>query len=203
MADQVHRKPLEVWFEFASTYSYLSVMRVEDLAIQSNISLVWRPFLLGPVFKAKGWETSPFVMDEAKGRYMWRDVERRAIKYGLPFKRPEVFPANGLAAARLMMAAHGETWSGDFARAMFRAQFEDGADISQRETLTLALTSVGVDARSWIDRSQQVSTKAALRQQSLEAMKIGVFGAPTFCVGDELFWGDDRLEDAVEWACAL
>lgn len=92
MADQVHRKPLEVWFEFASTYSYLSVMRVEDLAIQSNISLVWRPFLLGPVFKAKGWETSPFVMDEAKGRYMWRDVERRAIKYGLPFKRPEVFP---------------------------------------------------------------------------------------------------------------
>lgn len=200
MSDRTNRKPLEVWFEFASTYSYLSVMRVEQLARRCDVTLVWRPFLLGPIFKAKRWDTSPFVLDEAKGRYMWRDVERRATNYGLPFKRPRLFPANGLPAARLMTAAHAEAWSGDFARAIFAAQFVDGADISQAETLTMALESVGADAQFWTRRSEQSDVKAALRRRTQEAMNIGIFGSPTFAVGGELFWGDDRLDDSIEWA---
>lgn len=200
MPDPIKPLPLELWFEFASTYSYLSVMRAEDLSRRNNVPLIWCPFLLGPIFKANGWNTSPFVLNEAKGRYMWRDVERRSIKYGLQFKRPKIFPANGLSAARLMTAAQAEEWNGDFARSVFTSQFVDGADIAQVATLTMALKSVGVDAQQWIRLSSNSGIKAALRRRTQQALDIGIFGAPVFVVGGELFWGDDRLEDAIEWA---
>lgn len=188
---------LEIWIEFASTYSYLTVMRVEDVLQRAGVEYEWRPFLLGPVFQAKGWETSPFVLDPVKGAYMWRDVERRAERLGLAFKRPSIFPANGLKAARIMMAALDEPWCGAFARAVFRAQFEDGADISTDDMLANALESCGVDPGEWFARASDTATKVALRKQTERAQQIGIFGAPSFTVGEELFWGDDRLDDAL------
>jgi 2-hydroxychromene-2-carboxylate isomerase len=92
---------LTFWFEFASTYSYLSAMRIEDLAAKAGVSIVWRPFLLGPIFKSQGWETSPFNLYPAKGRYAMRDIERIAKERGLPFRLPDHFPQNSLLAARL------------------------------------------------------------------------------------------------------
>ena len=98
------RRPvLEFWYEFASTYSYLSAMRIEPLAEAAGVDIRWRPFLLGPVFKAQGLETSPFARYPAKGRYMWRDMEREAARLGLPFYRPKTFPQNGLTAARVAL----------------------------------------------------------------------------------------------------
>lgn len=191
---------LEVWFEFASTYSYLSISRVERLAEEASLKLTWRPFLLGPIFRDKGMSTSPFVLDPVKGAYMWRDLERRADRYGLAFKRPALFPANGLYAARIMTAASREAWCGAFARNVFEAQFVRGDDISAPDVLARALTACAVDPSDWMERAQHQGVKDRLRHTTQLASEVGIFGAPSFRVGAELFWGDDRLEDAI--ACA-
>mgnify|MGYP001801630239 CR=1 FL=1 len=98
---------IEIWFEFASTYSYLTVSRAAPLLEAASVPFAWKPFLLGPIFKAKGWDTSPFNLDKAKGNYMWRDVARRAERFGLPFQRPPIFPMHTVQAARIMTAAQG------------------------------------------------------------------------------------------------
>ena len=195
--------PFELWFDFASPYSYLSVMRAEKLLEHSGLRIDWRPFLLGPIFRQKGWETSPLVLDPIKGQYMWRDVERRAARHGLPFTRPAAFPMNSLQAARIMVAARGTTWAGEFGWALLAAAFGRGADIEDPDVLAKALEDAGVDPMHWMARSQRPDAKAAVRTQTDDAIRHGIFGAPTFRVGDELFWGDDRLEDAIAWASAV
>ena len=92
---------LDFWLDFASTYSCLAAVRIGPLAAKANVDVRFRPFLLGPIFKAQGWDTSPFSIYQAKGRYMWRDMERQAAELGRPFRRPEVFPQNSLLAASI------------------------------------------------------------------------------------------------------
>lgn len=191
---------VEIWFEFASTYSYLTVARAEELLQSEGVEFEWKPFLLGPIFRAKGIESSPFVLDPVKGAHMWRDLERRSERYGLPFVRPPVFPMNGLRAARIMTAALKEPWCGTFARAVFAAQFARGEDISTDTVLIDALRDCGVDPGQWLALAQDDATKTALRERTEQAKGLGIFGAPSFTVGDEIFWGDDRLEDAIAWA---
>ena len=195
------RVKLEIWFEFASTYSYLTVSRAEKLLADAGVELVWQPFLLGPIFRDSGMNTSPFILHPAKGRYMWRDMARRCEKYGLPFIRPNTFPMNGLNAARIMTAALGEPWCGTFACTVFAAQFGRGADISDDRVLSAALETCGVTPELWLERAQLPETKSALRAATERARSLGIFGAPTMVVGGELFWGDDRLEDAIIYAC--
>lgn len=198
---------LEFWFEFGSTYSYLSVMRIEDLAARHDVTVEWKPFLLGAVFKAQGWETSPFNIYEDKGRYMWRDVARRAAKYGLEFHRlphegPARFPQNGLYAARMALVALEQPWGEAFCKSVFVAQFADGEDIGTQEKIDeLACRHGARSADIGAARSQRI--KDVLRVQTEIAVTKGIFGAPSFVVGDELFWGDDRLEDAIAFAVEL
>lgn len=192
---------VEFWYEFASTYSYLSVMRIEAAAQAAGIEIAWRPFLLGPIFKAQGWDTSPFNVYPAKGRYMVRDIERIATARGLVFRMPETFPANGLEAARIALVGEAAGWCPDFTRAVFAAQFSRGEDISRPELLTSILASLGLDPVQVIAASCSGANKQALRSQTEVAVKRGVFGAPSFTTADgELFWGDDRLEQALAWA---
>lgn len=193
---------VEIWFEFASTYSYLTVSRAETLLRSKNINFQWKPFLLGPIFREKGMKTSPFVLDATKGAYMWRDLERRSAQYGLPFVRPKLFPVNGLRAARIMTAALNEPWCGEFARAVFAAQFSRGEDISDEEVLLDVIRDCGADPVYWLALAQEDAIKADLRARTEQARNYGIFGAPSFRVGNELFWGDDRLEDAIVWASA-
>ncbi len=191
---------IEIWFEFASTYSYLTVSRAEEVLRGTGLDLAWRPFLLGPIFRAKGWDTSPFVLDETKGAYMWRDVARRAERFGLPFRRPSIFPMHSLGAARIMTAGLREPWCAAFAKDVFAAQFARGEDISEIEVLTRALQGHVADPAYWLALAETDRVKDALRASTDAAQAMGLFGAPSFRVGDEIFWGDDRLEDAVEWA---
>lgn len=187
------------WFEFASTYSYLSVMRIGELAAGRGVSVTWKPFLLGPVFAAQGWDTSPFNIYPAKGRYMWRDMERICAARGLPFRRPDPFPQNGLKAARLALAAAEQDCLEAFTKSVLQAQFGDGSDISSDAVLQECLRKSGLDA-GLISRAQSADIKSALRSQTEEAITAGIFGAPSFTCGPELFWGDDRLEQALEHA---
>jgi len=194
--------PLEFWFEFASTYSYPAAMRVEDAARAPGVSLVWRPFLLGPVFGAQGWNDSPFNIYPVKGRYMWRDLERVCAKLDVPFRRPSCFPRNGLLAARVALVGADEPWGPDFVRGIYRTNFADDRDIADQTVVSDVLDRVGADARAVLEAAQSPDNKDRLRRQTEDAIELGIFGAPTFVSRGELFWGNDRLEDALDWHLA-
>ena len=193
------RPKVEFWFEFASTYSYLSALRLPELARDARIEIIWRPFLLGPIFAAQGWDTSPFNIYAAKGRYMWRDMARRAAAQGLDFNRPDPFPQNSVLAARTALIALQGKHGIAFCQNVFLAQFDAGADISDPDVIAACAVSVGLP-QDIVATAGSLENKHALRAATEEAMRRGLFGAPSFAVGDELFWGDDRLEDALHWA---
>jgi 2-hydroxychromene-2-carboxylate isomerase len=190
---------IDFWFEFASTYSYLSAMRIETVAKDAGIGVAWRPFLLGPIFKKQGWDTSPFNLYPIKGEYMWRDVERHCQRYGIPFKKPAVFPRNSILAARVACIAMCEGWCPEFSRAVFRANFAEDRDISSPEIITEILKSIEKDGHEYLSRIRRPEFKSLLREQTTMAMSLGIFGAPSFIARNELFWGNDRLEDALDW----
>lgn len=189
---------VDFWFEFGSTYSYPAALRVENEARHRGIAVRWRPFLLGPIFKSQGWMDSPFNIYPAKGRYMWRDMERLCEAQGVELKRPSVFPRNGLLAARLAADSEDEPWIGDFVRGIYRANFAEDLEISDPAVVTSVLESIGQPG-SLLDRAILQPAKAKLRARTEEAISLGIFGAPSFVAGSEMFWGNDRLEAALDW----
>jgi len=195
-------RTIACWFELASTYSYIAAHRAPALASRHGVHLQWRPFLLGPVFGAQGWRDSPFNLYPAKGAYMWRDMERLCHRLGLPFRRPSRFPRNCLLAARVACAHAEAPWCPDFVRAVYRANFADDLEVGERAVIERLLASVGQDAQPVLAHAETPEMKAKLRQHTEEAVALGIFGAPTFVVGRELFWGNDRLQDAIDWAIA-
>ena len=198
----MHRQPvLEFWYEFASTYSYLAAMRIEAAAEAAGVELVWRPFLLGPIFKAQGWDNSPFNLYPAKGRYMWRDMEREAARLGLPFYRPNPFPQNGLLAARVALLGADRGWTPAFTKAVYTAQFAEGRDIADPQVIAGILTDLHLEAQAVVAEAQGETNKMRLRRMGEEVQSRGLFGAPTFFAEDgEMFWGNDRLDQALDWA---
>ena len=192
---------LDFWFDFASTYSYPAALRIAPLAAEAGVTLRWRPFLLGPIFKAQGWDNSPFNLYPVKGAYMWRDLERLCASLDLPFKRPPSFPQHSIMAARVALAALEQGWGDDFCRAVYRREFGNGADIGSAEAISEIIGALGRAAGPVIERAQSDEIKTRLRAQTDEAQRRGIFGAPSFVTADgELFWGNDRLEAALAWA---
>ena len=193
---------LEFWFEFGSTYSYLSAARIEGVAAAAGVPVLWEPFLLGPIFAEQGWDDSPFNVYPAKGCYMWQDVERLCAKYRIPFARPSRFPRNGLLAARIacLAKAASEPWLREFARAVFRANYAEDHAIGDGTVIRSILDSLGQPGAQLVEQAQAPKNKLHLREQTQRAKELGIFGAPSFMVGAELFWGNDRMEDALAWA---
>lgn len=191
---------VDFWYEFASTYSYPAAMRVERVAKAAGVVLRWRPFLLGPIFGAQGWNDSPFNIYPVKGRYMWRDLARICEAEGLALKEPVRFPQNGLKAARLALLGAEEEWGPAFTRAVYQANFAGQKDISDDGVLTAILNGLGLNAADLAARANRPEHKEKLKAQTGEAIELGLFGAPSFVVGDEIFWGNDRLEQAIAWA---
>lgn len=191
---------LDFWFEFASTYSYPAAMRIAALAEDAGVAVRWRPFLLGPIFKAQGWSTSPFNVYPEKGRYMWRDLQRTCDTLHLPFRKPEPFPQNTLLAARVALVGLAQNWGEAFCRKVYSAEFADGRNIGETPTVADILTALGQDADAVLAQAHSDAGKAALRTQTEEAARLCIFGAPSFVTADgELFWGNDRLEAALDW----
>ena len=190
---------MDFFYEFASTYSYIAAMRIAPLAQAAGVTVRWRPFLLGPIFKQQGWDTSPFNLYPAKGRYMVRDCERQCAALGIKFRLPDPFPQNTLTAARVALAALAEGWGEDFSRAVYRAQFAEGRQIGNPDVIGEIVRDLGHDD-AVLARAQSDAIKQELRATTEEAQRLGIFGAPSFVAGGELFWGNDRLEQALAHA---
>jgi 2-hydroxychromene-2-carboxylate isomerase len=177
----------------------VAALRVEAAAAAAGVPIAWEPFLLGPIFKRQGWEDSPFNLFPARGRYMWRDLERLCARHGLPFRRPGRFPKNPLLAARVACLGESEPWLPEFSRAVFRANFADDLDIAAPGVLADILVALGLDAADLLRRAGDAAAKERLRERTDRAWGLGIFGAPTFVVDGEIFWGNDRMDEAFAW----
>jgi 2-hydroxychromene-2-carboxylate isomerase len=194
------RPTLEFWYDFSSTYSYLAAQRIDAMADQAGVRVVHRPFLLGPIFATQGLTSAPFNQFPLKGQYMWRDLEREAAALGLPFCRPAPFPQASVLAARIALVGIEPAWTPAFTRTVFTAQFGRGRDIGDPAVLADILTGMDLDADAVIAQAQSDANKLRLRRMVEEAQARGIFGAPAFVAEDrELFWGNDRLERALDW----
>lgn len=192
-----HPATIECWFDFASNYSYLSVMRIEQLAADRGMAVAWRPFLLGPIFQALGWDNSPFVLQEAKGRYVWEDMPRQCRKLGLPWQQPSQFPRRQVLPTRVGLLVEDEPWAGEFYRHLMLMNFAKDREIDNVVAVAEALGGFGVSIDSLLARATEEANKRRLRERVEEAKARGIFGAPTFFVGEAMYWGNDRLEDAL------
>jgi 2-hydroxychromene-2-carboxylate isomerase len=190
---------MQFWFDFASSYSYVAALRVEEACARAGVSLEYKPFLLGPLFEQQlGIRDSPFNVHPERGRYMWRDLERLCEKYDLPWRRPSTFPRNSVLPARVACCAGAAV--GPLVRAIFRANFAEDRDIAQPDVMRALVDGIGGDGAQALDLAASSEVKAQLRANTSEAQRLGIFGAPDFVAAGELFFGQDRLDDAVAWA---
>jgi 2-hydroxychromene-2-carboxylate isomerase len=193
---------VEFWYEFASPYSYLAAARIERLTEDAGIRLDWRPFLLGPILAQRAHDPSPFQNPTpAQRRYRWRDVQRLCAAEALPLRLPSTYPRNGLLAARVALIAATEGWGPAFTRAVYHANFAEDRDIAGPAVIADIVAALGRDA-TVLERAEAAENKTRLRAQGEEAARRGIFGAPSFVAGEELFWGNDRLDAALAWALA-
>jgi 2-hydroxychromene-2-carboxylate isomerase len=191
---------VDFFYDFASPYACLSALRIRSVAAAAGVAVRWRPFLLGPIFQAEGLADTPMKVFPLRGAYMVRDVPRRARRHGFTLDVPAGFPLNGLLAARVALGALAGGWGEDFSEAVFRAEFQEGHDIGTPEVVGALVAGLGRDPIRALASAKTPEVKAALRAETGAAQAAGIFGAPSFLVDGELFWGDDRLEDALDWA---
>lgn len=192
---------LEVWIEYASTYSYLTVARIGRLAAARGVALDWQPFWLPPVRNQQKLPP-PFPDDSPRTAYMWRDLERRAAELGLPYRRPAQYPVDSLPTARAALVGAREGWCRAFTEEAFRLHWTEGCLIGTIDNSSRALEHAGQDPARVAALAAAPATKDAMRAQTARALERGIFGAPSFVVAGELFWGDDRLEQALARAAA-
>lgn len=187
---------IEFFYYFGSTYSYLSIMRIENLAAQAGVSVRWCPFNIAAVLTEH-----PFLNKPAKTRYMWRDIERRAKRFGLGWSGIPPYPVDkSTLPTRIAVLSENQGWVSEYSKAAYRAWFLEHQDIGDETVLTQILTSIGKEAASVIAQAHSAEIKQRFFHNSDLARDLGVVGSPSFVVGKEVFWGDDRLEEALEWA---
>lgn len=178
-------------------------MRLDDAAAAAGVPVIWRAILLGPIFQAQGWNDSPFNVYPGKGRYMWHDIQRLCRELALPYVRPSAFPRNGLLAARVACACDDEQRLGAYVRAIFAANFVRDEDIAEPAVVARCLEEAGMEPAGPLSRAQSPAVKLLLRERTAAAAQAGIFGAPTFRVDGELFWGNERLSAAIAAAASV
>jgi len=189
---------IDFWFTMGSTYSYLSVSRVADVERSTGMTFRWRPFHLLIILQEM--KHIPFADKPTKSAYMWRDIERRAAMYGIPMKLPVPYPARQSVVANLVaIVGMRENWGADFVRAAYRRWFQRGEETGSEPNVSESLRDIGQDPERVLTLANSDDTKSVLTAETDAARELGIFGSPTFIVGRELFWGDDRLADAINW----
>jgi 2-hydroxychromene-2-carboxylate isomerase len=190
----------DFWYDFASPYAWMAAERIGGLAAAAGVTVRWQPFIIGPILRRRPDNPSPFQnATPAQRAYRRRDVERLCARYGLALKWPGTYPRNGLLGARVARAARPDLRPA-LSLAIFRANFTDDRDIADAAILHDVLAAGGFDAASLLQAALTDDNRRGLAHDVDDAIGRGIFGAPSVVVGDELFWGNDRLELAIEWA---
>lgn len=198
--EAIAMQTLNFWIEYGSTYSYLSVARIAQLAKAREVSVAWQPFYLMPILAEVGMTQGPFLPYPSKTEYMWRDIERCAERHGVPYSRPSTYPINSLLTARIACIAADEGWCQAFTESVFALHWTKNVLIGSDENLHAVLTNLDKNCQAILVRAQSTEVKERLKHQTGRAKELKIFGAPSFTTAGELFWGDDRLEQAIEWA---
>lgn len=216
---------VDFYFDFSSTNSYFAAFMLPEICKQSGASINWIPLHLAALFRGTGFDVT--AMTPRKARYLWRDHARYAELTGLPFRRPSRFPIKTadslrcvLAAARLggatadeiravaasaLPSNHGRGAAlslpvvAAFSQAVFRAYWERDEDINNRRVLGAIADSVGLDAAAMMHAIEAAEVRNELVAITNRAVERGVFGAPMFFIGNEMFWGKDRLDFVERW----
>ncbi|NRB35621.1 MAG: 2-hydroxychromene-2-carboxylate isomerase [Rhodobacteraceae bacterium] len=192
---------IDVWLSIGSTYSYLTVSRMPALAAARGVTLAWHFFDVRAIMIEM--KNIPFRDKPSKSAYMWRDMARRAARFGLHPRLPAPYPLSDLPRVnRVALVAQDEGWGETFLTAAYTVWFEEGREIAEPEALQTLLSAIGKDAHTVLVRADSDVMIAALDHNTDTARTKGIFGAPSLLVGDELFWGDDRVEEALDWALA-
>ncbi|MGC1358368.1 MAG: 2-hydroxychromene-2-carboxylate isomerase [Xanthobacteraceae bacterium] len=190
--------PIDFWFTMGSTYSYLSVMRLAGVERATSIAFGWRPYHLLLILQEM--KHVPFADKPAKMRYMWRDLERRAVMHGLPVNVPAPYPARQSVMANLVaIIGMREGWGADFVRAAYQRWLQQSEETGSEPNLSSSLREIGQDPARVLELANGPAANEHLLAETEEARQLGIFGSPTFVIGEELFWGDDRLEEAISW----
>jgi 2-hydroxychromene-2-carboxylate isomerase len=193
------QRVIDYWFTTGSTYNYLTAMRLPDVARAHDVAFRWRPFQLRTLFKERGY--FPFPKGSPKTAYMFRDIERRAAMHGIPIAMPVTYPLVDTEIANLIaLLGIREGWGIDYIRAAYRRWFQQGQPTGSEPNLSASLGEVGQDTTRVLDAARSDSNRAALDAETDVARAAGLVGSPSFTVDGEVFWGDDRLEDAIVWA---
>ncbi len=193
-----NHEPIDFWFTMGSTYSYLSTMRLPDVARATGRTFRWRPFHL--LVLLKEMRHVPFADKPVKSAYMWRDIERRAAMYGIPARLPAPYPIPESERANLVaIVGMREGWGIDYIQAAYRRWFLAGEPNGSEANLQASLGEIGQEPDRVLALAAEPAAHDGLRAETDEARRLGLFGSPTFVVGRELFWGDDRLDDALDW----
>lgn len=190
---------IDFYFDFSSPYGYLAAQVVDDIGARHGVDVAWRPFLLGAVFKITG--AQPLPQTPLKDRYAAIDMPRSARRIGVPFVLPEPFPFGSVAACRAYywLAEEDPGRARDLAKAVFRGSFGEGRDMSPAAAVIAEAAKLGADREALGAALEDPAVKDRLRREVDAAIARGVYGSPFFFVGDEPFWGHDRLDQVERW----
>jgi len=192
-------KPIDFWYSIGSTYTCLTVFRLGEVVARTGARVVWRPFDVRAIMLKQN--NIPFRDKPAKAAHMWRDIERRAGLHGVEVRVPAPYPLARLPRAnRIAMVGMAEGWGEDWTHETYRLWFREGLPAGEEPNVGQSLAAVGQDPARVLALADADAAREALARQTAEAEALGIFGAPSFVVDGELFWGDDRLEDAIRWA---
>jgi 2-hydroxychromene-2-carboxylate isomerase len=189
---------IDFWFTVGSTYTYLTASRLHEVEASSGIRFRWRPFNARAIMQEMN--NIPFATKPIKLAYMWRDIERRASKYGLPIKVPVPYPLKNFdLASRVAVLGEMEGWCPNYVRASYRRWFLEGKEVGAEPNLSESLGEIGQESDRVIAAANAESVGRAYDDNTRKARQLSIFGSPTFVARGELFWGDDRLDDAIAW----
>lgn len=185
-------RTIEFFWDCVSPYTYIAATQIEGLARDCGAQLRWRPFLLGGVFKAVG--NRPPAQLPPKGKHLFIDLARWAKYYGIPLTMPSAFPSNSITAQRIATAMADDPRAPELAKALMHRYWGAGEDIADEKVLRSVLQALELDAEALLAAAGDPSVKERLKANTEEAVQRGAFGAPTFFIGEDMYWGSDRMD---------
>jgi 2-hydroxychromene-2-carboxylate isomerase len=194
-------KKITAWLSIGSTYTYLTALRIKDIQKQNNLVLHIKPISIRHIMKAM--DNIPFPPSKkAKVEYMWRDIERRAELYGLPKPNlPAPYPLKEFDRANLVgILLNSQGMYLEYFEETYRVWFLEGVEAGSEENLRKCLSKMSLNFDEIVTRANEEEVLQQYEANTSEAQQLGIFGAPSFTIGKEIFWGDDRLEDAIRFS---